>query len=256
MRGREFLGLDKNGEVNDNINYEDYENFSFSDSDDEQSDSGSDAPKFYQEIIRVAPSMRPKVVNIVEIARFNTQIDLEDVAIHARNSEYNPHRFKALILRIQEPKATALIFGKGSMNIIGTKTTADANLAMRKFAKSLQILKYPKLKITEDYVANMVATCSAGFQIDLSAFSRSPQFRDLCVYNTELFSGMTFKIILSNEKKMTLLIFRSGKIVLTGGKSMDDLHEAVSLVFPFLIQFQQQPPPLMAQTSPEQPNPN
>jgi len=40
---------------------------------------------------------------------------LKTIALHARNAEYNPKRFAAVIMRIREPKTTALIFASGKM---------------------------------------------------------------------------------------------------------------------------------------------
>ena len=39
-----------------------------------------------------------------------------------RNAEYNPSRFPAVVMRIREPKTTALIFAKGKMVITGAKS--------------------------------------------------------------------------------------------------------------------------------------
>ncbi len=35
----------------------------------------------------------------------------------ARNAEYNPKRFQAVIMRVREPKSTALIFASGKVFI-------------------------------------------------------------------------------------------------------------------------------------------
>ena len=43
------------------------------------------------------------------------KLDLKSIALHARNAEYNPKRFAAVIMRIREPKSTALIFASGKM---------------------------------------------------------------------------------------------------------------------------------------------
>jgi transcription initiation factor TFIID TATA-box-binding protein len=37
-------------------------------------------------------------------------LDLKKIALKARNAEYNPKRFAAVIIRIRDPKTTALIF--------------------------------------------------------------------------------------------------------------------------------------------------
>ena len=39
------------------------------------------------------------------------KLDLKTIALRARNAEYNPKRFAAVIMRIREPRTTALIFG-------------------------------------------------------------------------------------------------------------------------------------------------
>lgn len=39
-----------------------------------------------------------------------SKLDLKKIALHARNAEYNPKRFAAVIMRIREPRTTALIF--------------------------------------------------------------------------------------------------------------------------------------------------
>ena len=39
----------------------------------------------------------------------------DKIAQSARNAEYNPRRFQALIMRIREPKTTALIFASGKV---------------------------------------------------------------------------------------------------------------------------------------------
>ena len=40
----------------------------------------------------------------------------------AKNSEYNPKRFAACIMRIREPKTTALIFKSGKVVCTGAKS--------------------------------------------------------------------------------------------------------------------------------------
>lgn len=63
-------------------------------------------------------------------------MDLKQIALRARNAEYNPkfvlmlrsslldldfRRFAAVIMRIREPRTTALIFSSGKMVCTGAK---------------------------------------------------------------------------------------------------------------------------------------
>jgi transcription initiation factor TFIID TATA-box-binding protein len=49
------------------------------------------------------------------------KLDLKKIALKARNAEYNPRRFAAVIIRIRDPKTTALIFASGKMVCTGAK---------------------------------------------------------------------------------------------------------------------------------------
>jgi len=63
------------------------------------------------------------------------KLDLKKIALKARNAEYNPKRFAAVIIRIRDPKTTALIFGSGKMVCTGAKNEKASKHAARKFAR-------------------------------------------------------------------------------------------------------------------------
>ncbi len=52
----------------------------------------------------------PELQNIVSTAYLGVKLDLRHIAQTTRNAECNPKRFAAVIIRIREPKTTALIF--------------------------------------------------------------------------------------------------------------------------------------------------
>ena len=68
----------------------------------------------------------------------SVKLDLKQIALHARNAEYNPKRFAAVIMRLRDPKTTALIFASGKMVCTGAKSEEDSNRAARKYAKIIQ----------------------------------------------------------------------------------------------------------------------
>lgn len=72
----------------------------------------------------------------------NCKLDLKKIALHARNAEYNPKRFAAVIMRIREPRTTALIFSSGKMVCTGAKSEEDSRLAARKYARIIQKLGF------------------------------------------------------------------------------------------------------------------
>ena len=67
--------------------------------------------------------------------------------MHARNAEYNPKRFAAVIMRIREPRTTALIFNSGKLVCTGAKSEEDSRLAVRKYARIVQKLGFQAIRI-------------------------------------------------------------------------------------------------------------
>ena len=71
----------------------------------------------------------PTLQNIVATVNLDCKLDLKTIALHARNAEYNPKRFAAVIMRIREPKTTALIFASGKMVVTGAKSEQDSTVS-------------------------------------------------------------------------------------------------------------------------------
>lgn len=90
----------------------------------------------------------PQLQNIVATVNLDTPLVLKDIAMRARNAEYNPKRFAAVIMRIRDPKTTALIFASGKMVVTGARNEDAARVAGRKYARIIQKLGFaPKYKV-------------------------------------------------------------------------------------------------------------
>lgn len=76
--------------------------------------------------IQITEDIKPKLQNIVSTANLGCELKLRQIALQARNAEYNPKRFAAVIMRIKEPKTTALIFSSGKMVCTGAKSEEDS----------------------------------------------------------------------------------------------------------------------------------
>ena len=66
------------------------------------------------------------------------KLDLRKIALSVRNAEYNPKRFAAVIIRIREPKTTALVFSSGKMVITGAKSEEKSYTAAKAYAKMIK----------------------------------------------------------------------------------------------------------------------
>lgn len=70
------------------------------------------------------------------------ELNLQNINFRTRNSEYNPARFHGVVMRIREPRCTALIFKSGKLVCTGARNEEFANLGTRKFARIIQKLGY------------------------------------------------------------------------------------------------------------------
>ncbi len=173
----------------------------------------------------------PTLQNIVATVNLECRLDLKTIALHARNAEYNPKRFAAVIMRIREPKTTALIFASGKMVVTGAKSEEFCRLAARKYARIIQKLGFPA-RFSEFKIQNIVGSCDIKFPIRLEglAFAHG----HYSSYEPELFPGLIYRMV---KPKIVLLIFVSGKIVLTGAKMRDEIYQAFENIYPVLTEF-------------------
>lgn len=179
----------------------------------------------------VGSGIVPTLQNIVATVNLDCRLDLKTIALHARNAEYNPKRFAAVIMRIREPKTTALIFASGKMVVTGAKSEDDSKLASRKYARIIQKLGF-NAKFTDFKIQNIVGSCDIKFPIRLEGLaSRHHNFSS---YEPELFPGLIYRMM---KPKIVLLIFVSGKIVLTGAKVREEIYQAFELIYPVLSDF-------------------
>lgn len=137
-------------------------------------------------------------------------------------------RFAAVIMRIREPKTTALIFASGKMVVTGAKSEDDSKLASRKYARIIQKLGF-NAKFTDFKIQNIVGSCDIKFPIRLEGLAS--KHHNFSSYEPELFPGLIYRMI---KPKIVLLIFVSGKIVLTGAKVREEIYQAFEMIYPVL----------------------
>jgi transcription initiation factor TFIID TATA-box-binding protein len=157
---------------------------------------------------------------------------LKQIALRARNSEYNPKKFGAVILRIRDPKSTCLVFASGKMVITGARTVDMSRLAARKFARIVQKLGFSEAKFKDFQLRNLVGSCDVRFPIRLEGLACDHE--DHASYEPELFPGLIYRL---TKPKVVVLIFVSGKVVITGAKCKSDLTEALDAIYPVLLQY-------------------
>ena len=161
------------------------------------------------------------VENVVATATLGQKLDLMAIMKVFRNVEYRPKKFPGLVFRLKRPKTSTLIFSTGKMVCTGAKSEKLASSAIRKVVRELKnsgiiILSTPKIKIQ-----NIVASANLHAKVDLEA---AADVLENVMYEPEQFPGLIYRM---GDPKVVILVFASGKLVCTGGKSAEMVDVAV-----------------------------
>lgn len=162
-----------------------------------------------------------EVVNIVVSSSLGHDIPLEKMAATLPNTEYNPEQFPGLVIRIKDPKTSALIFSSGKIVCTGARSMDKVKESIKKIIKALEKINV-KIKIEPEInIQNIVAAGSIGMDLNLNILAMK---LDNTEYEPEQFPGLVYKL---PEQKATFLLFSNGKIVCTGTKSEEEVHRAL-----------------------------
>jgi transcription initiation factor TFIID TATA-box-binding protein len=163
--------------------------------------------------------MKVKVENIVSSITLGINIDIEKLSTSVTGID-NPKRFPGVIYRITDPKLSMLIFRTGKVICSGAKSKADIERAVEQL---LAKLKEGKVKVTEKpkvEIQNIVASASLNFRVNLDQLAMDCEDTE---YEPEQFPGLIFRLA---EPKTVMLIFKSGKMIVTGAKTVAQANDA------------------------------
>lgn len=171
------------------------------------------------------------IQNVVATATIDQKFNLLDIVkafASARNVSYNPKRFPGLVFRLKRPKTATLIFSTGKMVCTGSKSEKQARSAVKKVVRELSNNGIKVLGKPVITVQNIVASANLHNNVDLET---AADLLDNVMYEPEQFPGLIYRM---RDPKTVLLIFTSGKIVCTGGKSKEIVHESVHKLYKLL----------------------
>ncbi|MBU4267072.1 MAG: TATA-box-binding protein [Candidatus Altiarchaeales archaeon] len=164
--------------------------------------------------------VKAKVENMVSAIVVDQNIDLKKFASSVKGLEYNPNRFPGVVYRIREPKLAMLIFGSGKIICTGARSKEDITTAVKKLIEKFKegkiyIKKKPRIE-----VQNIVASAKIGVKVNLDMLAMEAMNTE---YEPEQFPGLVFRLA---EPKTVMLVFRSGKMIITGAKTPEDANKA------------------------------
>ncbi|MGB2728459.1 MAG: TATA-box-binding protein [Halobacteriota archaeon] len=165
-----------------------------------------------------------KVENVVANARIADSLDLEYIESKLEDAVFTKKKFPGLVYRTKEPKSAFLIFRSGKVVCTGSKTKEGVRVVMDKLAADLRNLGIDVVEHPEFKVQNIVASANLGRELNLGAIVVGLELEGM-EYEPEVFPGLVYRI---KEPKSAILIFSSGRLVITGGKTVEDCERSVN----------------------------
>jgi transcription initiation factor TFIID TATA-box-binding protein len=166
-------------------------------------------------------------------------INLSQLATLLPCSTYDRKRFAAITIRIDNPRCTALLFTSGKLVITGVKSWYECLLASLCIARIMsRLFVHARYYIVNCDVQNIVAhsEISLGPNQFLNIQQMYESMAMECTYQKNMFPGLIYR---SRDAPVVLLCFYSGKVVLTGGKTIRDIEWGWNMLWKIVRQFVQ-----------------
>jgi transcription initiation factor TFIID TATA-box-binding protein len=174
--------------------------------------------------------MEPTVTieNVVASTKLAEDFDLVKMMESGlEGAEYNKHKFPGLVYRIKNPKAAFLIFTSGKVVCTGAKTIDDVYTAITNLTNTLKDISFDKIDLKPDIrIQNIVASADLKTTLNLNSVAIAFGLENV-EYEPEVFPGLIYRV---EAPKVVVLVFSSGKLVITGGKCPEDCEEGLRTV--------------------------
>lgn len=166
--------------------------------------------------------MRVEVVNIVATTHLGKRLDLELLSTALRDlgdASYDPDRFPGLVVRTGG--RAFLVFRTGKVVVVGCKSFEEVEESIEAIVRKIGGVVGDLPHSYRIQIQNMVATVELGREIDLETLSEKLEHS---LYIPEEFPGLIYK---PGVGKPSALVFSTGRIVVVGATSIDDVEELV-----------------------------
>lgn len=167
-----------------------------------------------------------KIENVVASTAIGQEIDLKSVTLALEGADYDPEQFPGLVYRTKDPKTAALIFRSGKIVCTGAKSIEDVDKGLKKVFKKMESVGIKVMANPDITVQNIVASADLGLVLNLNAIAIGLGLENI-EYEPEQFPGLVYRL---DVPKVVVLLFGSGKLVVTGGKKAKDAEEAVNRI--------------------------
>lgn len=166
------------------------------------------------------------LVNAVGGGDLGIEVSLEELEkdLDIFLTRYKPESYPALYMQFEEDSPKVSLFRTGSYHIAGASSIEEVWDARADFFEALDSLGIPVYELDDDFaIRNLICVATTELDLNLNALAIGLGLENV-EYEPEQFPGLVYR---SSEIIPVLLIFASGKIVMTGANNF----ESVSLAY-------------------------
>jgi len=176
--------------------------------------------------MKIKPEESLHIENIVASTQVADYLDLRVLSSKIKDADYDWKRFPGVVLRMQNPKITALIFSSGKVVLTGAKSTGALSQGLMVLSDKLRSLGFDIFKKPAYSVQNIVTTGDLGNAINLNEAAIGLNLEKI-EYEPELFPGLIYRL---ENPKVVILLYSSGKLIIIGCKTPDDAKAALQKI--------------------------
>lgn len=168
-----------------------------------------------------------EVVNVVGSGAIGAEIDLEALSVDlAADTNYTPETHTGMHIRLENGGLITL-YRTGSYHIVGVDSVDSLKRARDDFFSLLRDVGV-EISVDDDpfSVRNIVTTTDLEQTVNLNALAIGFGLENV-EYEPEQFPGLVYR---PKERESAVLIFGSGKMVITGVETVEEVEDVRGLV--------------------------
>jgi transcription initiation factor TFIID TATA-box-binding protein len=168
----------------------------------------------------------PEIVNIVGSGNINQRLDLLSLYtdIEPPLAEYDPEMYHGMYLFSNDEESPSItMYTSGKYIIVGAESVEELEETRQEMLQTLsRSNEINDIENAQIEINNIVASGDVGMELDLDQVSIELGLEDT-EYDPRNFPGVIYD---DSKNNCTMLIFRTGKVTITGATSFVDIENA------------------------------
>ncbi|ODR79197.1 TATA-box-binding protein [Haladaptatus sp. W1] len=160
-------------------------------------------------------SIQVEIENIVATTTIDQELDVAQLGADLPSGTYDAEQFPGVICRLPTVSATMLLYRTGTITSTGANSVQDVEHGYRELFTQLRDLGIPVTEEPSISIENLVSSADLETSLNLNALAIGLGIEDI-EYEPEQFPGLVYRL---EETSLVVLLFNSGKLIITGAKT-------------------------------------